>query len=277
MSHMLAMCLAAQISLCGLVTWFYIGQSRLTWVQGSLALLDLKGDVPAQGSYLLQQSQVYCLASEAPLFKECWLGSWHFWNWPHIWALAHAQNLSWWKDEQIQQVLVEQRKQQRLFWTWEEETTILILHVHLPPTSHKISCTLLFFHDVWPIPEFNDAVMSSLSIAQSSQIKSNMICHYDCKVALLLCIGNKEQRADSDRDQTSPYGRLCDRCIRPVHSTMTSVEWNRWRVFGRVTPLGFGEPQPECWMTWALVGFGLVSLFNGISTFVGYLMPKPFS
>ena len=23
--------------------------------------------------------------------------------------------------------------------------------------------------------------------------------------------------------------------------------------------------------------FGLVSLFNGISTFVGYLMPKPFS
>ena len=26
-----------------------------------------------------------------------------------------------------------------------------------------------------------------------------------------------------------------------------------------------------------LVGFGLVSLFNGISTFVGYLMPKPFS
>ena len=25
------------------------------------------------------------------------------------------------------------------------------------------------------------------------------------------------------------------------------------------------------------VGFGLVSLFNGISTFVGYLMPKLFS
>ena len=25
------------------------------------------------------------------------------------------------------------------------------------------------------------------------------------------------------------------------------------------------------------VKFGLVSLFNGISTFVGYLMPKPFS
>ena len=25
-----------------------------------------------------------------------------------------------------------------------------------------------------------------------------------------------------------------------------------------------------------LVWFGLVSLFNGISTFVGYLMPKPF-
>ena len=25
------------------------------------------------------------------------------------------------------------------------------------------------------------------------------------------------------------------------------------------------------------VRFGLVSLFNGISTFVGYLMPKPFS
>ena len=25
------------------------------------------------------------------------------------------------------------------------------------------------------------------------------------------------------------------------------------------------------------VGFGLVSLFNGISTFVCYLMPKPFS
>ena len=24
-------------------------------------------------------------------------------------------------------------------------------------------------------------------------------------------------------------------------------------------------------------GFGLVSLFNGISNFVGYLMPKPFS
>ena len=23
--------------------------------------------------------------------------------------------------------------------------------------------------------------------------------------------------------------------------------------------------------------FGLISLFNGISTFVGYLMPKPFS
>ena len=26
-----------------------------------------------------------------------------------------------------------------------------------------------------------------------------------------------------------------------------------------------------------LIWFGLVSLFNGISTFVGYLMPKPFS
>ena len=26
-----------------------------------------------------------------------------------------------------------------------------------------------------------------------------------------------------------------------------------------------------------LISFGLVSLFNGISTFVGYLMPKPFS
>ena len=26
-----------------------------------------------------------------------------------------------------------------------------------------------------------------------------------------------------------------------------------------------------------LVGLDLVSLFNGISTFVGYLMPKPFS
>ena len=25
------------------------------------------------------------------------------------------------------------------------------------------------------------------------------------------------------------------------------------------------------------VRFGLVSLFNGISTFVGYLIPKPFS
>ena len=25
------------------------------------------------------------------------------------------------------------------------------------------------------------------------------------------------------------------------------------------------------------IGFGLVSLFNDISTFVGYLMPKPFS
>ena len=25
-----------------------------------------------------------------------------------------------------------------------------------------------------------------------------------------------------------------------------------------------------------LIRFGLVSLFNGISTFVGYLMPKPF-
>ena len=24
-----------------------------------------------------------------------------------------------------------------------------------------------------------------------------------------------------------------------------------------------------------VVGFGLVSLFNGISTFMGYLMPKP--
>ena len=26
-----------------------------------------------------------------------------------------------------------------------------------------------------------------------------------------------------------------------------------------------------------ILRFGLVSLFNGISTFVGYLMPKPFS
>ena len=27
----------------------------------------------------------------------------------------------------------------------------------------------------------------------------------------------------------------------------------------------------------SFIWFGLVSLFNGISTFVGYLMPKPFS
>ena len=26
-----------------------------------------------------------------------------------------------------------------------------------------------------------------------------------------------------------------------------------------------------------MIRFGLVSLFNGVSTFVGYLMPKPFS
>ena len=26
-----------------------------------------------------------------------------------------------------------------------------------------------------------------------------------------------------------------------------------------------------------MVWFGLVSLFNGLSTFIGYLMPKPFS
>ena len=29
-------------------------------------------------------------------------------------------------------------------------------------------------------------------------------------------------------------------------------------------------------MSYIQISFGLVSLFNGISTFVGYLMPKPF-
>ena len=33
----------------------------------------------------------------------------------------------------------------------------------------------------------------------------------------------------------------------------------------------------ECLPTVQETGFGLVSLFNGISTFVGYLMPKTFS
>ena len=33
--------------------------------------------------------------------------------------------------------------------------------------------------------------------------------------------------------------------------------------------------QSEWYQVW-IFRFGLVSLFNGISTFVGYLMPKPF-
>ena len=36
------------------------------------------------------------------------------------------------------------------------------------------------------------------------------------------------------------------------------------------------NPKKEYWLIGS-VWFGLVSLFNGISTFVGYLMPKPFS
>ena len=31
------------------------------------------------------------------------------------------------------------------------------------------------------------------------------------------------------------------------------------------------------WICHVILRFGLVSLFNGISTFAGYLMPKPFS
>ena len=40
--------------------------------------------------------------------------------------------------------------------------------------------------------------------------------------------------------------------------------------------------EPECHFNFIINNYvyrinGLVSLFNGISTFVGYLMPKPFS
>ena len=38
-----------------------------------------------------------------------------------------------------------------------------------------------------------------------------------------------------------------------------------------------GERESRESVLSARLGNGLVSLFNGISTFVGYLMPKPFS
>ena len=41
------------------------------------------------------------------------------------------------------------------------------------------------------------------------------------------------------------------------------------------------EPHPACMKVlvyiYIYIYIGLVSLFNGISAFVGYLMPKPFS
>ena len=38
-----------------------------------------------------------------------------------------------------------------------------------------------------------------------------------------------------------------------------------------------GLTKKEKWSKWNFQIDGLVSFFNGISTFVGYLMPKPFS
>ena len=54
---------------------------------------------------------------------------------------------------------------------------------------------------------------------------------------------------------------LCDNILNIKGSLASMV--NVMSLFGlKIFHIGF---------------FGLVSLFNGISTFVGYLMPKPFS
>ena len=50
---------------------------------------------------------------------------------------------------------------------------------------------------------------------------------------------------------------------------------------GISTFVGYLMPKPilleeQMWYYLTSLQFGLVSLFNGISAFVGYLMPKPF-
>ena len=51
-----------------------------------------------------------------------------------------------------------------------------------------------------------------------------------------------------------------------AYYSMWTYNWCLVRVCMKI-------PAPADKFDW----FGLVSLFNGISTFVGYLMPKPFS
>ena len=59
------------------------------------------------------------------------------------------------------------------------------------------------------------------------------------------------------------WGRSSDR----LNAKTSQVCGACWSVDGRATP---------SWWCLYVDWFALVSLFNGISTFVGYLMPKPF-
>ena len=68
-------------------------------------------------------------------------------------------------------------------------------------------------------------------------------------------------------DQGSIPGQVIPKTQKMVLSiSLLNSQHYKVRIEGKV------EQSKE-----RMVWFGLVSLFNGISTFVGYLMPKPFS
>ena len=81
-----------------------------------------------------------------------------------------------------------------------------------------------------------------------------------------------------------------------VNSTALWISFNSWSISSRIRIRctfnfmafkpdklwthhlpRYYEPQPLNITAWTASVIGLVSLLNGISTFVGYLMPKPFS
>ena len=65
----------------------------------------------------------------------------------------------------------------------------------------------------------------------------------------------------------------------PLDYAIWSILENKTNVISHPDIQSLKIAIEEEWnkMSEGFIWFGLVSLFNGISTFVGYLMPKPFS